>query len=134
MLNNFLPTELQRLGVHDKDLWFQQNGATSHTARISMAVLRKMFPNRVILRNGDIVWPPHSPDLTPPDFFLWDYLKSKVFTNKPHTLLELKENIIREIKAINVHIQQKVMDSMKKRIADYIQNGGGHLNNVIFKN
>lgn len=134
MLNNFLPTELQRLGVHDKDLWYQQDGATSHTARISLAVLRQMFPNRVISRNGDIAWPPRSPDLTPPDFFLWGYLKSKVFTNKPHTLLELKENIRREITAIDVHILQRVMDSMKKRITDCIQNGGGHLSNVIFKN
>jgi len=41
MLNNFLPTELQRLQVHDKNLWFQQDGATSHTARISIAVLRE---------------------------------------------------------------------------------------------
>jgi len=56
-----------------------------------MAVLRKMFPNRVISRNGDIACPPRSPDLTPPDFFLWIYLKSKVLTNKPHTLLEVKD-------------------------------------------
>jgi len=74
-----------------------------------------------------------SPDLTPPDFFLWGYLKSKVFTNKPQTLLQLKENIRREITAIDVHILQRVMDSMKKRISDCIQNKGGHLSNVIFK-
>ena len=23
----------------------------------------------------DVEWPPHSPNLTPPDFFLWGYLK-----------------------------------------------------------
>ncbi|CAI6371965.1 unnamed protein product [Macrosiphum euphorbiae] len=93
-----------------------------------------MFPNRVISRNGDIAWPSRSPDLTPPDFFLRGYLKSKVFTNNPHTLLELKENIRREITAIDVHTLQRVMDRMKKRITDCIQNGGCHLSNVIFKN
>jgi len=30
---------------------FKQNGATCHTASISMAVIRIMFPNRVISRN-----------------------------------------------------------------------------------
>lgn len=133
MLNNFLSAELQRLGVHDHDLWFQQDGATSHTARISMAVLRKMFPNRVISRSGDIDWQPRSPDFTSPDFFLGVFFKSKVFTNKPHTQLESKENIRREITTIDVHILQIVMDSMKKRIADCIQNEGGHLSNVIFE-
>jgi hypothetical protein len=46
-------------------------------------------------------------------------------------LLELKENIRQKIKAIDVHILQRVMDSTKKRIADCIQNGGGHLSIVI---
>jgi hypothetical protein len=46
-------------------------------------------------------------------------------------ILELKENIRREITAIDVHILQRATDSMKKQIADFIQNGGGHLSNVI---
>ena len=43
-------------------------------------------------------WPPRSPDLTPPDFFLWSTLK--VYRNKHGTLEDLKENIQREIVAI----------------------------------
>jgi len=61
------------------------------------------------------------------------FLKSKVFTNKPHTLLELKENIRRNITVIDVHMPQRVTDSMHKRRADSIQNEGGHLSNVIFE-
>ncbi|KAF2901774.1 hypothetical protein ILUMI_04412 [Ignelater luminosus] len=34
--------------------WFQQDGATSHTGRISMDTLRRPFPKRVISRNGTI--------------------------------------------------------------------------------
>ncbi|XP_060879308.1 protein FAM200C-like [Metopolophium dirhodum] len=49
MLNNFLPTELQRLGVHDKDLWYQQDGATSHTARISLALDESTLPTNEAL-------------------------------------------------------------------------------------
>ena len=50
-------------------LWFQQDGATAHRAVISIAALRRLFPQRVISRFGDVPWPPRSPDLTAPDFF-----------------------------------------------------------------
>ncbi|KAK9701933.1 Helix-turn-helix domain (DUF4817) [Popillia japonica] len=55
--------------VNDRSL-FQQDGATSHTAIISMDLLKLAFPGRLISRNGDIFWPACSPDLTAPDFFL----------------------------------------------------------------
>jgi len=58
-----LPAELQRLRVNNHELWFHQDGATSHTECISMAVLRKMFPIGLISCNGDIAWLPYSPDL-----------------------------------------------------------------------
>ena len=32
--------------------------------------------------DGPIKWPPRSPDLTPPDFFLWGVLKDKVYAKK----------------------------------------------------
>jgi len=34
-------------------------------------------------RFGDVLWPPRSPDLTAADFFLWEYLKAKVYVDKP---------------------------------------------------
>jgi len=50
-------------------LWFQQDRATAHMAVISTAAFRRLFPQRVISRFGDVPWPPRSPDLTAPDFF-----------------------------------------------------------------
>ena len=50
-------------------LWFQQDCATVQTAVISIAALRRLFPQRVISRFGDVPWPPRSPDLKDPDFF-----------------------------------------------------------------
>ena len=52
-----------------QNLWLQQDEATPHTARKTMAILRAAFPC-LISRFGDVPWPPRSPDLTPPDFFL----------------------------------------------------------------
>ncbi|KAK8405418.1 hypothetical protein O3P69_001754 [Scylla paramamosain] len=40
---------------------------------------KKMFPARLVSRRDDVEWPPHSPDLSICNFFLWGYLKEKVF-------------------------------------------------------
>ena len=76
MLENILGPELARHPVTEES-FFQQDEATSHTARDSMAVVRILFPNHVISRYGDTTWPARSPDLSACDFFLWRYLKSK---------------------------------------------------------
>jgi hypothetical protein len=69
----------------------------------------------VISRFGDIVWPPRSPDLTAPDFFLWGYLKSKVYANKPNNLGDLKAAIRHEIQLISNETLAKVMDGVLVR-------------------
>jgi len=30
-------------------------------------------------RGGTVVWPPRSPDITPLDFYLWGYMRQKVY-------------------------------------------------------
>jgi len=60
--------------------YFQQDGATSDTSYVSIVEIRSFIGDRVV-SNG--LWPPRSPDLTPPDYFLWAYLKGRVYRNKP---------------------------------------------------
>jgi hypothetical protein len=52
--------------------WLQQDGATSHTANSTTEMLNQYFDDRIISNH---LWSPRSPDLTPPDYFLWGYLK-----------------------------------------------------------
>ena len=92
-----------------RKFWFQKDGAPCHTAAATMNLLRSFFPGRLISKNGDFDWPPRLPDLTPPDFYLWGFLKSKVYINKPRTLAQLKTNIEREIAAIPRAMLEKVM-------------------------
>ena len=83
----FFPNiEEKRMGSYH----FEQDGATSHTTRVSMALLREKFPGKLILRFGEIDWPPRSSDPNPPDFYLWGYLKSKVYEEDPGTVEDLK--------------------------------------------
>ena len=51
------------------------------------------FPNRWIGRDGPTPWPPRSPDITPLDFFLWGYVKDKVFWTPVPDITNLKARI-----------------------------------------
>jgi len=117
MLENFLGPELAPHPVTE-ETFFQQDGATSHTQRDSMPVVRNLFPNHVISRYWDITWPARSPDFSACDFFLWGYLKSQVFkTPAPHTVQEMKHRIQHEVKRIPVEM---------------LKRNGGRLYDVIF--
>ena len=48
MINNFLETELRSRRTNNQNVWFQQDEATAHTARAARAVVRAMFPERLI--------------------------------------------------------------------------------------
>lgn len=132
MLRTFVTPELNNF-QHVQEYWFQQDGATSHTARQSMEVVRELFGNCVISRFGNIPWPPRSPDLSVCDFFLWGYLKSKVYTTRPRTLDELKQRIRDEIHSIPAEMLQRSMKNLKNRLQECIRTGGRHLKDVIFK-
>jgi len=132
MLQNFFIPYLEENEWDIPNVWFQQDGATAHTARISMNVIRETFAGRLISRNGDIPWPPRSPDLSPCDFYLWGYLKSKVYIGKPRTISELKEAIQREIAAIPDIMLENVMENLKARLQECIGVEGRHLPGIIF--
>jgi hypothetical protein len=108
MINEFLALKLPP----NHNLRFQQDGATAHTAVISMP----LFQQRVISRSGDVPWPPRSPDLTAPEFFLRDYLKSKVYSRRSADLKALKEATRDEIINISGEKLQEVTGSFPTRV------------------
>ncbi|GFW17776.1 DUF4817 domain-containing protein [Trichonephila clavipes] len=89
MITNFFIHELNNHDV--QELWFQQDGATCHTARATIDLLKDTFGDRLISRFGPVNWPPRSCDLTPLDYFLWGYVKSLVYADKSQTLDHLEE-------------------------------------------
>ena len=71
-LNEFL-FKLFFTKIEEEDIgniWFQQSGATCHTAEATLDVLRPNFEDRIISRRADVIWPPRSCDLTPLDYYL----------------------------------------------------------------
>jgi hypothetical protein len=68
---------------------------------LSANYLDAIFPNRWLGRDGVLAWPPRSPDTTPLDFFLWGYVKDKVYATKVTGLEDLKTRIRDIITTIN---------------------------------
>ena len=68
------------------------------------------FPHRWIGRRGVIEQPARSPDLTPLEYFLWGYLKSKVYLTQPQSLDELQNRILQEATLIDreIHFYNRI--------------------------
>ncbi|GFT41758.1 DUF4817 domain-containing protein [Trichonephila clavipes] len=110
------------------ELWFQQDGATCHTSRARIDLLKDTFGDRLISRFGPVNWPPRSCDLTPLDYFLWGYVKSLVYADKSQTLDHLEDNIHRVIADIRPQMLEKVIENWTSRL-DYIRasRGSNHI-------
>ncbi|GFS57785.1 transposable element Tcb2 transposase [Trichonephila clavipes] len=116
-----------------EELWFQQDGATCHTARATIDLLKDTFGDHLISRFGPVNWPPRSCDLTPLDYFLWVYVKSLVYADKPQTLDHLEDNIRRVIADIRPQMLEKVIENWTSRL-DYIRASRGNpMPEIIFK-
>ncbi len=86
-----------------------------------MDVLTEFFEDQIISKG---MWPVRSPDLTPPDFFLWAYLKNSVYLKKPTTAEELKNEIEAQIHNIDDNTCKRVFQNMIRRL-DACQAIGG---------
>ena len=108
--------------------YFQQDGATCHTSNESMTEIESFFDDRIISK---ALWPPRSPDLSPPDFFLWDALKGKTYASKPRTIQEMENNIRREIAVISEDVLQATFANMKRRVQLCLDSCGEHFQHLL---
>jgi len=79
---------------------------------------------------GDIARPARSPELTVLDFFLWGFLKDRVFWRRIVTIQELKQAIVDEVAAINEDLRRRVYGNFQARLQQCIDVNGGHLLDV----
>ena len=89
-IRDILPEMLENAPLQVRHrLWFQHDGASAHFALDVREYLNNVFPNRWIGRGGPLQWPPHSPDLTPMDFFIWGEKKCLLYETPIDTPEEL---------------------------------------------
>ena len=109
-----------------KELFFQHDGDPLHFGTQVRESLNENMPDRWIGRRGTIDWPPRSPDLTPIDYFLWIYMKNKVYKRKFRKMDELKSRIKEEFDALrsNKPMLKRIAASINIRVSDCIKQNG----------
>jgi hypothetical protein len=122
MLQNFVAEELPLNIVLNG--YFQQDGVPPHYATIVRGFLDETFKDRWIGRAGPIQWPPHSPDLTPCDFWLWGMVKNRVYSSPVQSMEELKERIRQTISDIPVEMCARAVEATFDRFQTCIEHNG----------
>ncbi|GFX79560.1 putative LOC100569746 [Trichonephila clavipes] len=79
MITNFFIPELNNHDV--QELWFQQDGATCHTARATIDLLKDTFGDRLISRFGPVNWPPRSYNIRRVIAYIRPQMLEKVIDN-----------------------------------------------------
>lgn len=106
--------------------------------------LRARPPSRDSDEEADdaaIFWPSRSPDLLAPDFFLWGYLKDRVYDvrtvpGESVDLPALRANIEREIDVLNrdgTNILSRVMSHVMERARACVRSNGEYLTEIVFR-
>ena len=66
-------------------------------------------------------------DITPLDFFLWGYVKDRVYQTPVQDLVTLRERIVQAIQAIDVDMLQRVWMEMEYRLDILRATNGAHV-------
>ncbi|GFV14474.1 uncharacterized protein TNCV_166011 [Trichonephila clavipes] len=125
-----VPCLIQRGQI--SNVTFMQDGATSHTANPVKAFLIQTFwEDRIVSRRCRYPWPARSPDLTQADFWLWRYLKSRVYLSGSSSLLELKDAIRREVSSIHPDMLLSAFAGFVTGLECLLPCGGGHVEHIL---
>jgi hypothetical protein len=92
--------------------------------------VRKVSSHAMVIRIGHL----RSCDLTPCNFFLWGFVKSRVYAKKPQTIPELKAEIRRVIGEIEPQLCGNVIENFVKRARVCQQSRVGRLPDIVFHN
>lgn len=80
--------------------------------------------NEISGTNGPIRWPPRSCDITPPDFWLWGYLKNIIYQERSNNLEQLMERTRGAFETITPMMIRNATHGALKRCQACIAVGG----------
>ena len=132
-VSEWLLPQTQQDGEH---LIFIQDGAPHHWHNGVRHYLYENLPRRWIGWSADenmalTCWSPRSPDLTPCDFFLWGYVKDRVFVpSLPVSLNELKQCITTAVASVDEDTLRSVWTELDYRIDICRVTKGSHTQNI----
>lgn len=104
------------------DEWvYQQDGASCHTAKPSMDLLKDLMPGRYLKD-----WPANSPDLSWIEN-IWAIVDRRLRRQKYDDIDEFKAALLKIWKEIDHSICQNAVAGMPKRFRECIANDGGYI-------
>lgn len=130
VLREFLLPDLEAANVND--VFFMQDGAPAHTAVETRQFLIDSFgADRLIGRFFNLPWPSRSPDLNPVDFFLWGFVRDRVFANGTFVDVVALDNAIVEAfnwtRTTRMDAVRNAANSFLSRLRECIENDGRQL-------
>ena len=101
---------------------FQQDGASSHTAKLTQAFLKKRLGKSGFWRAE--MWPANSPDLNPLDYSIWNAVASKACAVPHENTKTLKAAVNRAWRGLSPTYVQSTCKIFRKRLEKVIANNG----------
>ena len=114
---------------------FQQDGAQSHSSKLSKNIIKALFNDRYIPtweEESCPRWPPNSPDLSAIEI-IWSIIKQMLILFPPKDMQELKETIQKIWESIPQKVCKNIIDHMKQRWALCIKYKGRRLDKELLK-
>ncbi|GBL91208.1 hypothetical protein AVEN_195104-1 [Araneus ventricosus] len=109
-----------------RNVWFQHDGAPPHKVSSVQQYIRVTFQQQVIRYGGCVELPPRSPDLNPLHFFLWGYIKQRVYATLPPTLQEFRNRITDARASVSPAMLYNVQREVQSRVQMCIVAEGHH--------
>src|SRR5271166_1813765 len=127
LLRRCLLPDIQRLS--GDDYVFQQDGAPSHRARLTVEFLESNVPSFI----EPALWPPNSPDLNPVDYAVWGALQQMVYRDRVNSLQDLMEKITRCWEELSQGLIDRAIDQWRPRLNAVVRVNGGHIEQTWIK-
>ena len=110
-----------------RNMVFMHDGAPTHWGIRVRTWLDQQFPQRWMGRGSPTMpRPPRSPDITPCDFFLWGFIKSKVYGRPIQDITELKQQIVSAFHLVTSQMLANAFEDYRRRLRVVIEEEGGH--------
>ena len=126
---HFLP-DFQLLSTnYPMNRYFMQDGARAHILRSVITFITSVFGTRTFGEKLNVHWPARSPDGTPCDFFLWGWLKDRLYRRYPIPDRQtLKTHIVDILQnELTIQMCQNACGAVGRRWRAIRANGGRHI-------
>lgn len=100
--------------------------APPHTNQSNSDYLREKFNGRISSNRTDLIWPPYSFDLNPPDYWYWFCCrkrKGEAIQETAEVVADLAKDAAREV---SIETVRRVIKNFQMRLLALIHYGGRH--------